>query len=156
MFVGGDLKQRTKIKLSVLLHKTPETLDKLKKAYVKDSGTRGILPASMAENEMEGTPCCGLRCGDTQNATKQLKDNPKVDQECIEQRKKTLEVARDLPPLFPFYQPRKNTCGSTSSTPCRKGTIHLQTSMSSPGSEPSSCGTAASVANHYTGWVTVS
>ncbi|GFX46195.1 hypothetical protein TNCV_2298441 [Trichonephila clavipes] len=36
--------------------------------------------------------------------------------------------------------------------PCRKGTIHLQTSMSSPGFEPSPYGTAVSVANHYTGW----
>ncbi|GFY07437.1 uncharacterized protein TNCV_5086221 [Trichonephila clavipes] len=38
--------------------------------------------------------------------------------------------------------------------PCRKGTIHLQTSMSSPGFEPSLYGIAVSVANHYTGWVT--
>ncbi|GFU52162.1 transposable element Tcb2 transposase [Trichonephila clavipes] len=38
--------------------------------------------------------------------------------------------------------------------PCRKGTIHLQTSMSSPGFEPSPYGTAVSVANHYTGWAT--
>ncbi|GFX21201.1 uncharacterized protein TNCV_4367801 [Trichonephila clavipes] len=34
--------------------------------------------------------------------------------------------------------------------PCREGTIHLQTSMSSPGLEPSPNGTAVSVANHYT------
>ncbi|GFS51433.1 hypothetical protein TNCV_548971 [Trichonephila clavipes] len=33
--------------------------------------------------------------------------------------------------------------------PCRKGNIHLQTSMSSPGFEPSSYGTAVSVVNHY-------
>ncbi|GFW36709.1 uncharacterized protein TNCV_1220411 [Trichonephila clavipes] len=38
--------------------------------------------------------------------------------------------------------------------PCRKCSIHLQTSMSSPGFEPSSYGTAASVANHYTGCAT--
>ncbi|GFU68563.1 uncharacterized protein TNCV_3064871 [Trichonephila clavipes] len=38
--------------------------------------------------------------------------------------------------------------------PCREGTIHLQTSMSSLGFEPSPNGTAVSVANHYTGWVT--
>ncbi|GFU36189.1 hypothetical protein TNCV_191941 [Trichonephila clavipes] len=38
--------------------------------------------------------------------------------------------------------------------PCRKDTIHLQTSMSSPGFEPSPYGTTVSVANHYTGWVT--
>ncbi|GFW19945.1 hypothetical protein TNCV_866511 [Trichonephila clavipes] len=33
-------------------------------------------------------------------------------------------------------------------------TIHLQTSMSSPGFEPRPNGTAVSVANHYTGWTT--
>ncbi|GFV65518.1 hypothetical protein TNCV_1737551 [Trichonephila clavipes] len=38
--------------------------------------------------------------------------------------------------------------------PCRAGTIHLQTTMSSPGFEPSPYGTAVSVANHYTGWAT--
>ncbi|GFU03314.1 hypothetical protein TNCV_3338331 [Trichonephila clavipes] len=36
--------------------------------------------------------------------------------------------------------------------PCREGTIHLQTSMSSPRFEPSPNGTAVTVANHYTGW----
>ncbi|GFT37740.1 hypothetical protein TNCV_3892671, partial [Trichonephila clavipes] len=35
---------------------------------------------------------------------------------------------------------------------CREGTIHLQTSMSSPGFEPSPNGTAVSVASYYTGW----
>ncbi|GFU93772.1 hypothetical protein TNCV_1659971 [Trichonephila clavipes] len=38
--------------------------------------------------------------------------------------------------------------------PCREGTIHLQTSMSSPRFEASSNGTAVSFTNHYTGWVT--
>ncbi|GFV52740.1 hypothetical protein TNCV_2874111 [Trichonephila clavipes] len=38
--------------------------------------------------------------------------------------------------------------------PCHKSTIHLQTSMSSPGFEPSPYGTTVSVANHYAGWVT--
>ncbi|GFV42042.1 hypothetical protein TNCV_1569091 [Trichonephila clavipes] len=38
---------------------------------------------------------------------------------------------------------------------CREGTIHLQTSMSSPEFEPSPYGTAVSVANHYTGWATL-
>ncbi|GFW13618.1 hypothetical protein TNCV_1210841 [Trichonephila clavipes] len=38
--------------------------------------------------------------------------------------------------------------------PCRKDTIHLQISMSSPGFEPSPYGTSISVANHYTGWAT--
>ncbi|GFX92922.1 hypothetical protein TNCV_914721 [Trichonephila clavipes] len=38
--------------------------------------------------------------------------------------------------------------------PCREGTIHLQTSMSSAKFEPRSFGTAVSVANHYTGWAT--
>ncbi|GFW88039.1 hypothetical protein TNCV_217111 [Trichonephila clavipes] len=37
---------------------------------------------------------------------------------------------------------------------CRKGTIHLQTSMSSPGFERSKYGTTVSVANHYTCWAT--
>ncbi|GFY23223.1 uncharacterized protein TNCV_3764621 [Trichonephila clavipes] len=39
-------------------------------------------------------------------------------------------------------------------TPCLKGTIHLQTSISSPGFEPSPYGTAVSTANHCTGWAT--
>ncbi|GFX58028.1 hypothetical protein TNCV_4047861 [Trichonephila clavipes] len=38
--------------------------------------------------------------------------------------------------------------------PCHEGTIHLQTSMSSPGFEPRLNDTAVSVANHYTGWTT--
>ncbi|GFW13778.1 hypothetical protein TNCV_1669941 [Trichonephila clavipes] len=38
--------------------------------------------------------------------------------------------------------------------PCREGTIHLQTSMSSPGFEPGPNGTAVSVSNPYAGWVT--
>ncbi|GFV98598.1 uncharacterized protein TNCV_1452841 [Trichonephila clavipes] len=38
--------------------------------------------------------------------------------------------------------------------PCREGTIHLQTSMSSPGFEPSPNSTAVSVTNHYTEWAT--
>ncbi|GFV49674.1 hypothetical protein TNCV_1959821 [Trichonephila clavipes] len=37
--------------------------------------------------------------------------------------------------------------------PCRKGTIHLQTSMPSAGFELGSYGTAVSVTNHYIGWV---
>ncbi|GFV74093.1 hypothetical protein TNCV_4510001 [Trichonephila clavipes] len=49
-----------------------------------------------------------------------------------------------LPPLFPFHQPHERI----RLPPCRKGTIHLQTSMSSPGFEPSPYGTAVSVANH--------
>ncbi|GFW58094.1 hypothetical protein TNCV_2742401 [Trichonephila clavipes] len=35
--------------------------------------------------------------------------------------------------------------------PSRKDTIYLQTSLSSPGFEPSPYGIAVSVANHYTG-----
>ncbi|GFY14248.1 hypothetical protein TNCV_3614371 [Trichonephila clavipes] len=38
--------------------------------------------------------------------------------------------------------------------PCRKVTIHLQSSMSSSGFEPSPYGIAVSVSNHYTGWAT--
>ncbi|GFU11456.1 hypothetical protein TNCV_1983651 [Trichonephila clavipes] len=65
-----------------------------------------------------------------------------------------LGVVRCLPTLFPFHQPHERTCGSTAiySSPYRKGTVHLQTSMSSPGFEPRPYGTAVSVANHYTGW----
>ncbi|GFT90500.1 hypothetical protein TNCV_4491881 [Trichonephila clavipes] len=37
-------------------------------------------------------------------------------------------------------------------SPCCKGTIHLQTSMPSPGLELRPYGTAVSVTNHYTGW----
>ncbi|GFS66272.1 hypothetical protein TNCV_3855911 [Trichonephila clavipes] len=37
---------------------------------------------------------------------------------------------------------------------CRKGTMHLQTSISSSVFEPRPYGTAVSVANHYTGWST--
>ncbi|GFW47794.1 HTH_Tnp_Tc3_2 domain-containing protein [Trichonephila clavipes] len=39
--------------------------------------------------------------------------------------------------------------------PCHAGTIHLHTSMSSPGFEPNPYGTAVSVANHYIGWATL-
>ncbi|GFW81741.1 hypothetical protein TNCV_2884151 [Trichonephila clavipes] len=38
--------------------------------------------------------------------------------------------------------------------PCREGTMHLQTSVSSPGFEPRPYGTAVSIANHYTWWAT--
>ncbi|GFX55211.1 hypothetical protein TNCV_1156681 [Trichonephila clavipes] len=38
---------------------------------------------------------------------------------------------------------------------CRKGTIHLQTSMPSKGVEPRSYSTAVSVTNHFTGYVIV-
>ncbi|GFX71935.1 hypothetical protein TNCV_1443581 [Trichonephila clavipes] len=40
--------------------------------------------------------------------------------------------------------------------PCREGTKHLQTSMSSMGFEPRPKGTEVSVANHCTGWATYS
>ncbi|GFT39224.1 hypothetical protein TNCV_2897431 [Trichonephila clavipes] len=36
--------------------------------------------------------------------------------------------------------------------PCRKGTIHLQTSIPSPGFEPRPYSKAVSFTNHYTGW----
>ncbi|GFU57138.1 hypothetical protein TNCV_1780011 [Trichonephila clavipes] len=38
---------------------------------------------------------------------------------------------------------------------CRVGTIHLQTSMPSPGFEPRPYGTAGSVTNHFTGWAAI-
>ncbi|GFX09743.1 hypothetical protein TNCV_653421 [Trichonephila clavipes] len=39
--------------------------------------------------------------------------------------------------------------------PCHEGTMHLQTSMSSPVFEPRPYGTAISVVNHYTGKATL-
>ncbi|GFV83388.1 reverse transcriptase domain-containing protein [Trichonephila clavipes] len=39
-------------------------------------------------------------------------------------------------------------------SPCREGTIYLQTSMSSPGFKPRPYGTAVGAANRYTGWAT--
>ncbi|GFX51826.1 hypothetical protein TNCV_5015281 [Trichonephila clavipes] len=54
---------------------------------------------------------------------------------------------RCLPSLFSFHQPHERSYGSTD----REGTIHLQTSMSSPGLEPRPYGTAVSIANHIVG-----
>ncbi|GFW91426.1 hypothetical protein TNCV_3375921 [Trichonephila clavipes] len=61
-----------------------------------------------------------------------------------------------LPPLCPFTNHTRGLAARRlfRVLQCRKGTIHLQTSMSSPGFEPSPYGIAVSVANHYTGWVT--
>ncbi|GFW32762.1 hypothetical protein TNCV_3680101 [Trichonephila clavipes] len=53
------------------------------------------------------------------------------------------------------HQPQKRTCGSTAVTSCHKGTIHLLTSMPSPGFKPRTYGVATSVTNHYTGCVNV-
>ncbi|GFV64247.1 hypothetical protein TNCV_3000121 [Trichonephila clavipes] len=66
-------------------------------------------------------------------------------------------VVRGLSHLFHFHPPYEKTCGSTAIRvpPSRAGTIHLQTSMSSPGFEPSPYGTVVSAANRYTGWATV-
>ncbi|GFU39608.1 hypothetical protein TNCV_1793401 [Trichonephila clavipes] len=68
----------------------------------------------------------------------------------------TLEVFRGLSPLFPFQQHHERSCGSKAilSTPSRKGTIHLRTSVPSPGFEQRPNGTEVSVTNHYTGWAT--
>ncbi|GFW59366.1 HTH_Tnp_Tc3_2 domain-containing protein [Trichonephila clavipes] len=71
-------------------------------------------------------------------------------------RKNTLGDDQALPPLFPFLQLHERTRRLFKVPPCHEGTIHLQTSMSSPGFEPSPNGTAFSVANHYTGWATLS
>ncbi|GFT57137.1 hypothetical protein TNCV_1691691 [Trichonephila clavipes] len=62
----------------------------------------------------------------------------------------TLGIVRVLPPLFPFHQPQERTCGSQGLfkvLPWRKSTIHLQTSMPSPGYKPRPYGTAVSVTN---------
>ncbi|GFX73125.1 hypothetical protein TNCV_4502041 [Trichonephila clavipes] len=61
------------------------------------------------------------------------------------------KVVRGLPPLFPFHQPNeKVTRRLFRVLPCLKGTMHLQTSMSSPGFEPRPYSTADNVTNHYT------
>ncbi|GFV66296.1 hypothetical protein TNCV_2737101 [Trichonephila clavipes] len=51
-----------------------------------------------------------------------------------------------------FHQHHARTCDSIAIRvpPCRKGTVHLQTSMLSTGSEVM----VVSVTNHYTGWAT--
>ncbi|GFY08118.1 hypothetical protein TNCV_1355321 [Trichonephila clavipes] len=60
---------------------------------------------------------------------------------------KTLRVTRGFPPLFPSTHHTRGLAARRlfRVPPCRKGTIHLQTSMSSPGFEPSTYGTAASL-----------
>ncbi|GFV43408.1 transposable element Tc1 transposase [Trichonephila clavipes] len=60
-------------------------------------------------------------------------------------------MVRGLPTLFPFHQPHERTCGSTAiySTPYPEGTIHLQTSMSSPGFELRLYGTGKSTAETH-------
>ncbi|GFU83451.1 hypothetical protein TNCV_1346361 [Trichonephila clavipes] len=59
-------------------------------------------------------------------------------------------------PNFEGEHPRAGQGPPTSLAPIslQEGTIHLETSMSSPGFEPRPKGTAVSVANHCTGWVT--
>ncbi|GFX81083.1 hypothetical protein TNCV_1910761 [Trichonephila clavipes] len=58
--------------------------------------------------------------------------------------------------LFLFHQSHERTCSSMAieSTPCRKGTLHLETSMSSPGFEFGPYDPAAAIANYSTGWAT--
>ncbi|GFV83333.1 hypothetical protein TNCV_1900591 [Trichonephila clavipes] len=54
-----------------------------------------------------------------------------------------------------FSSPATNiTRGLPRIHPYREGTLHLQTSMPSPGFEPRPYGTTVSVASHYTGWAT--
>ncbi|GFW32321.1 hypothetical protein TNCV_674801 [Trichonephila clavipes] len=71
----------------------------------------------------------------------------------------TLRVVRGLPLLFPFHQSREKICGSRAIqylvSPCRKGPIHLQKSMPSPGIEHRPYSTAVSVINRYTGWAAI-
>ncbi|GFU06205.1 hypothetical protein TNCV_4765121 [Trichonephila clavipes] len=76
----------------------------------------------------------------------------------VEIREKTLGVVRSLLPLFPSTNYTRGLAARRlfRVPPCRKGTIHLQTSMPSQGFEPSPYGIAVSVANHYTGWATTS
>ncbi|GFU52965.1 hypothetical protein TNCV_1142571 [Trichonephila clavipes] len=57
-------------------------------------------------------------------------------------------------PLPPTTREDLRLDGYLEYPPAAKGTIHLQTSMSSPGFEPSPYGTTVSIANHSTGWET--
>ncbi|GFW52768.1 hypothetical protein TNCV_2393471 [Trichonephila clavipes] len=65
-------------------------------------------------------------------------------------------VVRCLPLLISFHQPLERTAARRLFRvhPCRKGKIHVQTSMHSPGFEPSPYGAVVSFANHYTEWAT--
>ncbi|GFT12649.1 hypothetical protein TNCV_5094251 [Trichonephila clavipes] len=60
-FAMSSLEQSANIKISVLLEKSPEALEMLKKAYGNDSSAKGSLPVSISENEIEGTSFSGLR-----------------------------------------------------------------------------------------------
>ncbi|GFW20666.1 hypothetical protein TNCV_1048891 [Trichonephila clavipes] len=68
-------------------------------------------------------------------------------------RENTLGVVKSLPCLFLSTNLTKGLAARRLfRVPlCRKGPIHLQTSMSSPEFEPRLYGTAVRVANHYTG-----
>ncbi|GFT59299.1 hypothetical protein TNCV_3892291 [Trichonephila clavipes] len=72
-------------------------------------------------------------------------------------REETLGVVRGFLPLFPSTNlTRRHSARRLFKVPpCREDTVHLQTSMSSPGFEPRPNSTAVRIANHYTGWVTV-
>ncbi|GFU68989.1 hypothetical protein TNCV_3398761 [Trichonephila clavipes] len=61
-------------------------------------------------------------------------------------RENTVGVIRDLPPVFPFHHHTRGLVARRlfRVPPCRQGTVHLQTSMPSPGFQP--YGTAVSAA----------
>ncbi|GFT85951.1 hypothetical protein TNCV_3255931 [Trichonephila clavipes] len=61
---------------------------------------------------------------------------------------------RTFLPLPPTSREDLRLNGHLEYPSCRKDTIHLQTSMSSPGFEPNPYGTAVNFANHYTSWPT--
>ncbi|GFT90357.1 hypothetical protein TNCV_193501 [Trichonephila clavipes] len=65
-------------------------------------------------------------------------------------------MVRGFPPLFSFQEPHGGLAAEWlfRVSPCREGTIHLQTFMPFPVFEPMPHGTAVSVTNHYTGWAT--
>ncbi|GFX02721.1 hypothetical protein TNCV_2011651 [Trichonephila clavipes] len=89
------------------------------------------------------------------------------------QRSRTLEMKCDFDRFHPNFEGERPGDGQSPPTflpflptsredmwlegylevpPCRKGTMHLQIFMPSPGFEPKPYGTAVSVTNHRTGW----
>ncbi|GFV13912.1 hypothetical protein TNCV_523891 [Trichonephila clavipes] len=70
-------------------------------------------------------------------------------------RENTLEMVRGLPPLFAFHYPQERLAARRlfRVLSCRRNTIHLQTSMPSPGFEPRLYDAADSVTKHSSGWL---
>ncbi|GFV21798.1 hypothetical protein TNCV_3220041 [Trichonephila clavipes] len=67
----------------------------------------------------------------------------------------TLKVVKGLQPLSPYTNLMRGLAARRlfKAPLCHEGTIHLQTSISSPGFGRRPNDTAVCVANHYTGWI---